>query len=129
MSINKTLFMSLTYEMSLSTLEKLAEDPEQEAVYSIGTCWWSLWDDKWMPYNRCGIPLDPSGSPLMQAPLKKFLENALANEKSYGKHGMDAFVAAFHGNVRRWDGEPLCFKEWERYNNLLDSSIPSSPND
>lgn len=111
----------LTNKTSLKDIEKIAEDDSVECVYSIGTCWWSLYKDDYMPFVSSGgiTPLDPMGSPLMQAPLKDFIKSAKENIEHYGEHGLDAFVSAFHGNVVLNTGKDVAFKTWDEYNKLI----------
>lgn len=101
------------------------ESPGMEVVYAVGTCWWSLYKDEWMPYTKPaplgGIPCDPRGSMLMQGELSKFIGSAVANQSHYGKHGLLALAAAFHGNVIHVrSGLPTSFEGWEKYNLVLD---------
>lgn len=57
----------------------------------------------------------------MQAPLYKFLESAKENVEHYGKHGIDTFIASFHGNVTLNTGLIVCFKTFDEYNKVIDS--------
>ena len=125
------------------TLTNLDEIREHEQVwYSAKTCWWTTREEDLccahgMPMkgsncpNEDGIPLDPSGSPLLMASVGDFLRNAEGKNMRggvYGKHGIDAFILAYHGNVievvsaaGKDDVEwPRCAVGWDMYNKLLD---------
>ena len=127
------------------TLTNLDEIRGHETVwYSAKTCWWTTRSEDLccahgmpMKGSNCpdgdGIPLDPSGSPLLMAETMKFLANAEGrnlNDGVYGKHGIDAFILAYHGNVIeviRASGKddvewPRCAVEWDMYNDLLDGA-------
>lgn len=114
----------LTNKVSREQIEQWAANPTRECVYAVSTPWWSLYDDAWMPYTSGRLPCDPRGSMLMQGNLAKFWEHAKANESHYGIEGIDALVAAFHGNVevltadgRGW--RPTSLNSWDAYNQLL----------
>ncbi len=49
-----------------------------------------------------------------------FIEAAKADPGYYGRHGLEAFVAAYHGNVVTDDGRATSLETWEEYNQLLD---------
>lgn len=97
-------------------------------VWSTGTPWWYILADEEerLPYsNAFGIPVDPLGAPLVQHDdATEFIASAKSNPGHYGKHGLAAFFAAYHGNVtvRRAGGEvvPTAFSCWDQYNDLLD---------
>lgn len=125
----------LTRKMNLDELRRrLINEPDLEAVYSINTPWWSLWSDdaeqkgltripKYLPYRipGTGIPCDPLGSPLMQGELLKFLQSAAAKPDHYGRNGLAALEAAFHGNVVLDESKkPTALPSWNHYNDLLD---------
>ena len=70
-----------------------------------------------------GLPCDPRGGMLFQTgegDLQKFLDSAKENVEHYGKHGLRAFYASYHGVVVTEDGKPTCFTSWDKYNALLD---------
>lgn len=117
----------LTRKTSLEQIKAWAENPYREVVYSVMTPWWSIAKEGWMPYrlnkNPTGysIPCDPTGSPLCQGNLARFLEVAGNNLGHYGRNGIDALVAAFHGNVVvEKTGQPTALSSWDRYNDLID---------
>lgn len=57
----------------------------------------------------------------MQGNLKKLWQHAMKNSEHYGRNGIAAFVAAFHGNVIVVETElPTSLNEWDAYNTLLD---------
>lgn len=103
---------------------------DRECVVATQTAWWSLYDERWMPYRNGRMPCDPRGSMLVQGSLKEFWRQAIANPSHYGPHGIDALVAAFHGNVEvkvssgvEGDGgiwKPTSFHGWPPYNELVD---------
>jgi len=96
-------------------------NPEELVCYSTGSCWWCILRDN--PYKYC-LPTDPLGAVLLQAPIKEFIDNANENTDHYGKHGIQAFWAAYHGVVLtetqmgRW--VPTALTSWDEYNKLLD---------
>ena len=128
MQSTKTPHLRLTHSVSRGQIEAWARDPQWQCVYAVDRCWWSLWDNAWMPYTLDGepggIPRDPRGSVLVQAPLDKFWQAAGDNPGHYGRHGLDALVAAFHGNVEVLNPAGLWFptslRSWDAYNDLLD---------
>lgn len=90
--------------------------------YSIGTCWWTMNPRDLYRHPECGLPCDPRGGMLMEChePLD-FLTQAEQNPEHYGKHGIKAFMAAYHGGVRiKASGLPTCFDGWDKYNELID---------
>lgn len=120
----------LTHHVTRETIENWLIDPTREVVMAVHTPWWSLWEDLWLPYRtKEGIPTDPRGSVLMQGKLSKFWTQALANPGHYGKHGIDALIAAFHTNVevltedRGW--RPTSLDSWYDYNKLIDLELAS----
>ena len=60
---------------------------------------------------------------LLQAPATKFILNALSNQTHYGKYGLTAFMAAYHGNVTTDDGKPTSLVSWNEYNELIDKTL------
>jgi hypothetical protein len=92
-------------------------NPEELVCYSTGTCWWCILRDN--PY-RATVPCDPLGAVLLQAPIKAFIDKANENPAHYGKHGIQAFWAAYHGVILTGCWLPTALKSWEEYNKLLD---------
>jgi len=62
----------LTHKVRLEQITDFMQRPNQQVVTAVKTCWWSLWDDEWLPYKRSGIPCDPRGSMLFQGEATKF---------------------------------------------------------
>lgn len=101
--------------------------------YGALTCWWG--DDIYyrLPCKTGGVPgspplpCDPRSGVLMQVEPDKvpdFFKAARKNPDHYGKHGLDAFCAAFQGvvEVRTQTGwRPTCFRTWGEYNAVLDA--------
>jgi hypothetical protein len=116
--------LRLTHKVDRMMIDLWATDPKLECVYAVSSCWWSLFDDEWMPYRNGQLPCDPRGSMLMQHSLREFWTKALAADTHYGKHGIEALVAAFQSNVEvkiadgRW--LPTSLASWDAYNELLD---------
>ena len=116
--------------LALPDLDRLRKAPQ--IFYSVASCWWS---DQIIYTKPVGmsLPCDSRGGLLMQTEEKgggkKFIEAAESEPSAYGKHGMNAFRAAFHGvvEVQTADGRgwrPTCFAGWEKYNELLDKADP-----
>lgn len=109
--------------------------------YGMRSCWWAehtFYALPKQPGDRLpGLPVDPRGGPLMQVdgrstfggerhdPLE-FIRMAERNPSHYGRHGMAAFIAAYHGNVLDEHGNPTCLRNWEDYNRLLDGAAPGT---
>lgn len=110
-------------QISLDDIKVQAANAEM-VVYGAVTCWWHLWPSKDMytvDNAPNGLPCDPRGGVLMQTnDVMGFIQQAEQSPEHYGKHGIDAFVASYHGNVLTDDDKPTCFSDWGSYNNLLD---------
>jgi len=121
--------MRFVDETTLAMIEQIARDkPNSHVVYSVGTCWWKIGDPIYSK-DGSGLPCDPRGALLMEChDLAGFLKNAKENVSHYGKHGMRAFVAAYHGNVLTDDHKPTCFESWDDYNKLIEAKngLPDS---
>lgn len=114
-------------------------------VYGANTCWWRiLGEGEPIGYerpapdlgpnpairradgSRLGLPCDPRGGMLFQLDgpeeIRGFIAAAEANPNRYGRHGLAAFVASYHGNVVTSAGLPTCFRTWDEYNALLDGA-------
>lgn len=115
--------MKLTKNKSLSDL-KIEARHHNRLVYSISTCWWKLGDPCYRHPNT-NLPCDPRGGMLLETddPVK-FIETAEENLNHYGTHGIEAFIAAYHGNVVTDNGLPTSFNTWDKYNELLDKEFP-----
>ncbi len=75
------------------------------------------------PHYAGVLPCDPRGSVLMGGDLGGFLEAATGNVAHYGKHGLRAFMATWHGVIQRTDGRvvvPWSASTWDEVNLLLD---------
>jgi len=106
--------------------------------YAVRTCWWTHKPEDVREAtilasggDKGGIPLDPSGCPLMFADgkAKEFLDSAAQNPQYYGKHGLRAFMAAHHRNAfensskllgGKETGKPVSAKTWDEYNAAID---------
>ena len=77
------------------TLEQVKDANAETIYYGYHTCWWThrRTDLRVLPN---GLPCDPRGGVLMEGDAKAFLANAERNALAshYGRHGMDAFMAA-----------------------------------
>lgn len=104
------------------TFEKLKEQayPSRDAYYAVNTCWWGYDIYYTLTNSKYPLPCDPRGSVLMQGPRDKFIASAEANPSHYGKHGLLAFAAAFHGNLLTLSNKPTSFEGWDKYNEILD---------
>lgn len=107
-------------------IEMIGKNPGLEVVTSSGSCWWSWWLERWLPYRIPGssIPCDPLGAPLFQGSAQKFWDAASNDEHFYGRYKLDALVAAFHGNLevfieamQAW--RPTAFVGWDLYNEII----------
>lgn len=68
--------------------------------------------------KKSSIPLDPSGSPLMQMENPaKWISEAELKPEHFGKHGLAAFLKAHHQNCGG-----LCFQDWNSYNLLCEKN-------
>ena len=115
------------------TLTDLNEIRDAEMLFdSSKTCWWTtnpndLCDETGFPTppgaRQDSLPLDPSGAPLFQSDdVKGFLQKCEEDAQQYGKHGIEAFILAYHGNVLSDEGFSSCAVKWDLYNNLLDEN-------
>lgn len=90
--------------------------------YATATCWWTANPDDLYHHQPSGLPCDPRGCTLFQTDdIEGFLQAAEGTPGHYGKHGLAAFILAYHGNVVTADGRPTSFRKWESYDRLLDS--------
>jgi hypothetical protein len=97
---------------------------EPQVFYGARTCWWTTsGDDLGTVPGTHGLPCDPRGGVLMQADdIEGFITAAARNPSHYGRHGIRAFYAAYHGClvVSLDDPRPWCFATWAEYNDALD---------
>lgn len=102
------------------------ETPGAFLVYGAMTPWWFVGER--LPYqNKSGLPSDPRGGVLFQIDkpngFREFLQTAMDSPTHYGKHGLEAFALAYHGNIVVKDtGKPTCLDSWEHYNAVLDAT-------
>src|SRR5579884_2861528 len=91
-----------------------------KVYYAARTGWWTL-DSQDLYAGHSPIPTDPRGSPLFEndAPAA-WLANTVRNAGFYGRHGLLALLAAYHGNLRTPDGNPTSLQGWDEYNRELD---------
>ncbi len=103
------------------TLEQIKDKARRcnRLVYAFRTTWWKLGDP---PYSKNGFPCGPRGELLMETYNPQgFIEQAESNPSFYGKHGLDAFVAAYHGNIIVAESNfPTSLERWDLVNQLLD---------
>jgi hypothetical protein len=122
------------------TLEEIKERVRRTGFvcYGMRSCWWAehtFYTLAKQPGDKMpGLPVDPRGAPLMQVTdesrtpsgerteAMEFVRMAERNPTFYGRHGLNAFVAAYHGNVLTEDGKPTCLRDWEDYNRMLDEA-------
>lgn len=111
----------------LVSLEDVLNTPADNVYYSVGTCWWTtdpehLTDIRKLRGDSVGsIPTDPAGAPLLMTDdVIGFLKDAQSHPEHYGRHGINAFMLAYHGNIVSPEGLPRCSAQWDSYNDLLD---------
>ena len=103
-------------------LEEIKAAAPETIWYSVNTCWWTHRQTDLRRSPNHDLPCDPQGGMLMVGPANDFLAAAEANPDHYGKHGLDAFIAAHHDNcvVSPDDSRNTCMRTWQEYNDLLD---------
>lgn len=111
----------LTNARSLGQIKVLAAQSNR-LVYGFSACWWKVGDPVYS-HDESGLPCGPRGEMLLETddPMS-FIAAAEANPAHYGKHGLDAFVAAYHGNTVTETGLPTSLETWDEYNKLLDEA-------
>jgi len=111
--------VKLTHLHSLEEIKKAAFHAWR-LVYAIHTCYWKLGNPIYT-IPGSSLPCGPRKEVLLETdkPIA-FIKAAEDNPSFYGKHGLDSFVAAYHGNIVTEDGRPTSFKTWNEYDNLLD---------
>lgn len=92
-------------------------------VYAAQTPWWKLGDPVYN-HPEVDLPCGPRSEMLLETdnPLE-FIEAAENNPDFYGKHGLKAFTAAYHGSVVADNGLPTSLDSWDGYNELLDEEM------
>ena len=112
------------------TLEQIVALAPPMIFYSALTCWWTHDRLHLQRHPVSKLPCDPRGAPLYETKhVMEFFRQARlkAREGVYGKHGLDAFVAAHHLNclTSEADRRATCFTTWKDYNDLIDrQSVP-----
>jgi hypothetical protein len=93
--------------------------------YGANTCWWTTEREHLYKHPQCGLPCDPRSGMLFETEnVVEFFDAAEKTVEHYGKHGLRAFLLAYHGGVVTKDkGFPTCFDKWEEYNKLLDGEM------
>jgi hypothetical protein len=118
------------------TLDEVRAAKPRMIFYGFITCWWTH-DRKHLAVNKSGLPCDPRGGVLLQTDqIEEFLDNAVFSKKNlaryarlnvshYGRHGLRAFEAAHHLNMRVSvnDKRSTCFTDWEDYNRAIDEYL------
>jgi hypothetical protein len=110
----------IDHEFTLVQITQMARSAKM-VFYGVRTPWWTFDPDHLYRRLRSGLPCDPRGGVLWQAdkPLR-FLGEGVADPSHYGKHGIRAFLLAYHGCVVN-NGRPTCLRTWEEYNDLIDA--------
>lgn len=107
------------------TLEALIALEPKKLWYGANTCWWTHKPEDLCKHPESGLPCDPRGGMLFETQhVKEFFRKAKlsANEGVYGKHGLQAFIAAHNANcqVSEQDERRTCETTWKRYNEQID---------
>lgn len=108
----------------LTLLEKAKQDPYQLVCYDTRSPWWCLLRDnpyRTAPTGPAGhcFPASPRGSLLLETELDKFLTAAIEKgdpSGHYGKHGLNAFMLAYEGNLVDSSGRSIVHDSWVEYN-------------
>ena len=113
----------LNEKVSLKEIKTLARESGY-LVYATQTCYWKVNSPvhQYPPSVVPRLPCGPRGEMLLETddPIG-FIRAAEKNPAHYGRHGLRAFVAAYHGNVTTEGGLPTSFESWDEYNKLIDS--------
>ncbi len=96
--------------------------------YGAVTCWWTDDPGDLSKHPISGLPCDPRGGVLYQTNnVADFFRRVKLNAREgvYGKHGLDAFMAAHHKNckVSETDDRPTCYTTWWEYNDIIDRQL------
>ena len=88
-------------------------------------CWWTTREEDIYTDPTTGVACDPRRSRIAAVPWGPFLYRAQSNPAAFGKHGLDAFIAAYHGNciVNIIDPRPTALDIWQQYNDAMDRMI------
>lgn len=106
-------------EFSLDFIKAYAKNADR-LVYGFQTPWWKVGNPCYTTIHR--LPCGPRSEMLLETdkPLD-FIAQAEANPTHYGKHGLRAFVAAYHGNlIVESNKRPTSFDSWDQYNEAID---------
>ena len=102
--------------------EQLRQGAPAAIHYGFRSCWWThrAADLRALPN---GLPCDPAGGVLMTAPdALAFLDHAAAHPETYGRNGLEAFLAAHNDNcvASPHNHGSVCLRTWDEVNALLD---------
>lgn len=128
--------MKIVYKKHI-TLQEVRDAKPKMIYYSVQSCWWThdpahlsktgpLPEHYRTKYSDgSGLPCDPTGGVLMQTDnVEGFLRSAEENSTHYGKHGLDAFMAAHHLNIRNLTlNTSWSLRGWKAYNDLIDEAL------
>ena len=106
-------------KLTLEQIKALAQHANR-LVYAMNTCWWKIGNPIYRHPDGGILPCGPRGEMLLETdnPLG-FIAAAENSVDHYGKHGLRAFVAAYHGNLIADNGNPTSLKTWQEYNDLI----------
>lgn len=113
---------TVPYIRERTTLADVIAAEPDTIYYGFHTCWWTHREEDVRIKPKNDLPCDPRGGMLMMTPGSKFLAAAMLNPGQYGKHGLDALMAAHNDNciVTPFDNREACLETWREYNDLLD---------
>ena len=112
------------YKPKNSTLERISSlvDSRGLVYCAVGTTWWTVRSEH-LNSNEVGLPCDPRGSVLLETAAADFIQRAKDDPAYYGKHGLVAFCAAFHGNLVLDDIRPWSLPSWDNVNEVIDRAV------
>ena len=113
----------MTFISQTITLADVRAALPKKIYYSTQTCWWTH-DARHLCRHASGLPCDPRGGMLFEAhDTEAFLQTAEEHPEHYGRHGLDAFMAAHHLNchVSETDARCTCMASWADYNDAIDA--------
>jgi hypothetical protein len=111
--------MRIIITHTFDDLLQLAQEAKK-VIYGFNTCWWKF-DNPPYQHPNSNLPCGPRGEMLleMHEPLQ-FLTSAANMAHHYGRHGLTALIAAYHGHLLTDMDRPTSFESWEAYNEVLD---------
>ena len=117
--------VTMPYIINRITLEDIKQSMPETIWYSFATCWWTHRSVDICTHPKNDLPCDPRGGMLLQTSAANFLTSAESDPSYYGKHGLDALMAAHNDNcvVSHNDNRSTCLKLWDEYNDLIDQQI------